>query len=89
MSLTEDPGIEWLSEPEINLIEGVYDSYGALDQWGLRDLTHNLPEWSNPRGSRLSINHKDILLAEEFSEDEAEEIVEEISHHSRLKSVAR
>jgi len=66
VSLTEDPGIEWLSEPEINLIEGVYDSYGALDQWGLRDLTHNLPEWSNPRGSRLSINHKDILLAEDF-----------------------
>jgi hypothetical protein len=47
-----------------------------MSQWELRDYSHRLPEWRDPRGSSLPIAIQDILLGEGFTQEEASEVVE-------------
>lgn len=68
-----------LSPAEEQLIEEVWREFGKLNQWELRDYSHSLPEWRDPRGSSLPIEIRDILLGEGFSEDEAHEVLETLN----------
>lgn len=58
------PELDELSEYEIEVLKKVYDGYGHLNQWELRDLTHRLPEWQDPNGSSLPIDPITILRTE-------------------------
>jgi uncharacterized phage-associated protein len=54
-----------LSDAEQELIEQVFEQYGHMNRYKLRDLLHEvLPEWQDPKGSALPITHEDILRAE-------------------------
>jgi len=66
-----------LSEAEKTLITEVFNEFGHLDRFALRDLTHTFPEWKNPGKSRLPISYEDILRAV-GREKEADEIAGEI-----------
>ena len=55
----------------------MFQRYGHLDQWQLRDLTHGFPEWRDPDGGRLPIRYVDILRAV-GREDHAEELAGEL-----------
>ena len=41
-----------------------------MDRWKLRDFTHTLPEWEDPKGSSVPIRPEDILRAGSKSEEE-------------------
>jgi uncharacterized phage-associated protein len=64
------PELDQLSEAEQEVVRGVFAKHGHLDQWQLRDLTHQLPEWQDPQRSRLSISIEDILRGEGFGDEE-------------------
>jgi uncharacterized phage-associated protein len=54
-----------LSENEQALIREIFDKYGHMNRYKLRDLLHEvLPEWQDPKGSALPITPQDILQAE-------------------------
>jgi uncharacterized phage-associated protein len=63
-----------LSPAEEALIDDVYSRFGRMNRWELRDFTHTLPEWEDPRGSSAPIDPASILRSEGFSEEEIQEI---------------
>lgn len=50
-----------LSPAEEALIAEIFGKYGGMTRWQLRDFTHTLPEWTDPQGSSMRIEHRDIL----------------------------
>lgn len=51
-----------LSDVETELLCGILDRFGAMDQWQLVLYTHqNCEEWVDPQGSRLFIKEREIL----------------------------
>ena len=84
VSLLGEYSSDCLSDADENLIHDIHKKYGHLDQWDLSKLTHRLPEWSDPEGSRNPIHIRDILLGEGFDEDEAREIEEAVDAESQF-----
>ena len=77
--LAEDAPRDYLSRADVGLIQDIFRRYGSLDQWDLVELAHDFPEWENPEGSACSIRIEDILRAVGKSQEEIEEIEEEIN----------
>jgi uncharacterized phage-associated protein len=76
--LRSDPGVDELSVAEVQLLDEVFQKYGAMTRWELVDLTHKLPEWKNPQGGAIPIKYSDILKAGGKSEIETAAIEEEL-----------
>jgi uncharacterized phage-associated protein len=72
--LSPDVPNDQLSPAEEQLIDEVFERFGRMSRWELRDFTHTLPEWQDPRGSSRPIDPADILRAEGFAEDDIREI---------------
>ena len=65
-----------LSRAEEELLAQVYSEFGHLSQWDLRDYTHKLPEWHDPKGSSHPIDIREILLSGGHSEEDIQEIID-------------
>jgi len=78
VALLGDAPRDQLSPAEEQLLDAVRREFGAMNQWDLRDYSHTLPEWRDPKGSSLPIEIRDILLAEGFSESEAREVLDSL-----------
>lgn len=50
-----------LSEAEIGLIEEIFERFGNMTRWQVRDYTHTLPEWEDPGQSSIPIQAEDLL----------------------------
>ena len=53
-----------LSESDIEVLREVYDTYGDMDKWHLRDLTHHLRCWKEAYGgggSSYSLPYEDFF----------------------------
>lgn len=71
--LVADPDDEPLSEAEITILEEAFRLVESLDQWKLADLTHGLPEWTDPGSSSRPIDPEAILTALGKAPEEIEE----------------
>lgn len=78
VSLKGDIPNDQLSPAEEQALEEVLNEYGQMSQWELRDLTHKLPEWQDPKGSSHPITIRDILLAGGHSSEDVDEIEDAI-----------
>lgn len=50
--------LDELSEADINVLDGIWVQFGKMDQWALRDWTHdpgNVPEWEDPGATSKEI----------------------------------
>ena len=74
VSLKKAKPNDQLSPAEEQILKEVFDEYGQLSQWDLRDTTHRLPEWKDPKGSSHPISIREILLAGGYSEEDVDEI---------------
>ena len=59
-----------LSDFEQEILRETYEEYGHINRYALRDMTHDLPEFTDPNGSSLPIDPEEILRHEGWSEDE-------------------
>ncbi len=50
-----------LSGAEENILRQVFEKYGQMDWKQLSRLTHDLPEWVDPKGGSLSVSPEQIL----------------------------
>ncbi|MCW1951238.1 MAG: Panacea domain-containing protein [Octadecabacter sp.] len=51
-----------LSKADLKILEDLWDFFGAMSQYQLRDWTHlNCPEWENPHGSSEPIPHDRVF----------------------------
>jgi uncharacterized phage-associated protein len=74
--LSEDD-LDELSNAEVHILEFVWDKFGHMTPWQLRNYTHqNCPEWEDPNGSSNPIPYERVLkfLGKEHSSDIAHEI---------------
>jgi uncharacterized phage-associated protein len=79
VSLLQDPPPDdELSIIEERLIDEMFMRFGSKSRWELVDLSHRLPEWKDPQGSAIPFNYADILRAENKSEQEITETVQEL-----------
>ena len=74
--------LDCLSKASTGILDSVYDEYGNLDAFKLRDLTHTkelCPEWQNPHGSSIPIKISDVLLSHGKTKVESDAIVQSIN----------
>lgn len=62
-----------LCQAEEEILDAIFDQFGSKDRWELRDYSHTLPEWQDPKGSRLPIDYTHLMKALNFSEEEIQE----------------
>ncbi len=58
--------LDELSEADIDCLDAVWQRFGHMDQWQLRDWTHvetNVPEWQDPQGRSVLIPLARIMEA--------------------------
>ncbi len=78
VSLTAEPEIDELSPAEESLIEEIFAKYGRLSRWDLVNLSHDLAEWQDPKGSAIPIEYRDILRAGKKTESEIAAVESEL-----------
>lgn len=59
-----------LSAAELALIDEIFSRYGTWSRWALVELTHTLPEWTDPQGSSIPISPDEILRTEGYSDED-------------------
>ena len=65
-----------LSPAEEEILDAVFGEYGSMSPWEIRDFSHTLPEWRDPKGSSVPIEIRDILLSEGRSDNEVREVLD-------------
>jgi uncharacterized phage-associated protein len=90
--LLKDPGRDHLSDEELAILDGIFDRFHKMNQWGLREFTHTLPEWT-PTTSSCRIDPARILRREGWSPEDIEIAVHAaeqrwMMRHSRPRNVA-
>ena len=82
--LGPEPLRDDLSPAQEALLDELYEEFGRMDTWALRDYSHTLPEWQDPDGSRIPILVRDILMAEGFSRGDALEVEQSLEAESQF-----
>ncbi|MFQ1702072.1 Panacea domain-containing protein [Loktanella agnita] len=73
-----------LSKADLRILEDLWDSFGEMSQYQLRDWTHtNCREWENPHGSSKPIPHDRVF---KFLGKEHAELLSEAVHAYREKA---
>ena len=66
--------LDHLSDADIEVLATVWDQFGHMSRWQIRDYTHeHLGEWQDPEGSSLPIDDVSLFLALGRNEQEAQE----------------
>lgn len=60
-----------LSDSDIEVLTETWNEYGHMGKWQLRDFTHTLPEWTDPEGSMLPIEHVNLFKHLGFTAEQA------------------
>lgn len=58
VTLLAEPETEELSRAEKALIEEIFTKFGSMNRWDLVRISHDLPEWQDPRGSAIPIQYR-------------------------------
>ena len=82
--LRDDPGRQELADTEVKLLDSVFDRFGAMPTFALRDHCHTFPEWRDPGESSLPIDLDDIGA----SADSLRESLEVAGIHRLLGAVS-
>ena len=81
------PDLGPLSPAEMTILEDIAKEHRDRDQWDLSMLTHELPEWTDPRGSRVEITPADILTALRKTPEQIREILDDAADDARVDAV--
>lgn len=85
--LATTPDLGSLSPAEVAVLEDVAKTHRDLDQWELSTLMHGLPEWKNPRGSRIEISPAEILAALGKTPEQIREMLDEAADDAQFDAV--
>lgn len=80
--------LDELSDADIQALDKVWNKFGHMTKWQLRDWTHsrkNVPEWEDPRGSSSPIPLERILtLLQIENADEHADLIEDHKYIDRI-----
>lgn len=60
--------LDELSDADFHVLEHVWQKFGHMSQWEIRDISHDrsvVPEWEDPQGSSLPIDLESMMVAVE------------------------
>lgn len=90
VSVRENPNRERLTElsdADLAVMESVWQTFGHMDRWQIRDYTHqNCREWEFPDGGFTRIDYRDILAALGKGEH-ADELVDDLRKATSLQRI--
>lgn len=78
--------IDELSEADMEILEKIWQKFGWMTKWQIRDWTHqNCPEWEDPKGSCTPIPHERVLKY--LGVAGADELADEIRSERRIEDL--
>ncbi|ACM27541.1 Panacea domain-containing protein [Rhizobium rhizogenes] len=86
-ALTVDD-LEELSDADLECVDAVWERFGVMNQWELRDWTHNpknIPEWEDPNGASNPIPLIRIMTA--LGMENAKELADEVHDYRTIDRV--
>jgi uncharacterized phage-associated protein len=83
----QNPERDELSDYEISILNDVNSEFGAMNRFKLSELTHGLPEFTDPNGSSLAIDPAEILRHIGKSSEEIEAIAESAEQSAFIRKV--
>lgn len=88
-----DDDLDELSDADMACLDAVWDTFGEMDRWTLRDWTHdrdNIPEWEDPEGSSRPIPLERMLSYLNIPDPDAQaNVIREHREIDRLFSTLR
>lgn len=87
VQLKEYPGDDHLCEEEEEIIKEVYKKFGHIEPFQVAEWTHDLPEWKNPRGSRIPIVVDEVLRYINKTDEDIEIIKQTVARENYLDEV--
>jgi uncharacterized phage-associated protein len=88
IELTADAGDDQLSTAEERLIDEIYAKNRQYDQWQLRRISHELPEWRDPHGTSIPIEIEDILKGGGVGRKDRETIARELRGLRKMQALS-
>lgn len=85
--LSSPPRLRKLSVGEEELIREMFAKYGHLDGFTLAKMSHDFPEWQDPKGSTIPIDFEDILKALGYDGDDISRIDSELCDEQALNHI--
>ena len=80
--------LDHLSDADIEVLEAVWDEFGHMNKWQIRDYTHeHLDEWRDPDGSSVPISEVQLLRALGRSKEESKEIAQAICEQRGIDQI--
>lgn len=77
--------LDELSEAECEVLDAVWERFGSMGRWALRDYTHtHCPEWQDPQGSSHPISYYRVFRALGKSPQDARALSDRIESHNKL-----
>lgn len=71
--------LDELAPAEIDVLKAVWDKFGAMGKWEIRDWTHrHCSEWKDPKGSSFPIHYDALARAVGFDDATANELARQI-----------
>lgn len=85
--LQDEPTFNHLSETACRIADRIFDEYGSLSRWRVRDLSHAVPEYQPIEQGRVKLRFRDIATAVGFSAGEIKDLEEESQANSFVHEV--
>ena len=79
-----EPDYDHLSDYDVEVLDCIYDEFGAMDVHELARHMFELPEWTDPEGGTVTIDPKVIMRTAGFSEDDLAAIAEQLNAERAL-----
>jgi uncharacterized phage-associated protein len=89
MRLKEPAGEDELSDAEIELVDEIFERFGRLSKWQLRDLTHEFGEWIDPHGSSIPIGIDEVLHHVGKTAEQIVEIIDDLNELQKVNALIR
>ncbi len=84
------PEPDMLNERELEIIDIIYDKFGAFSRWDLVAICHDhdlFPEWEDVGDTSKLIEIDEIFRKEKKSEEDIKEIAEEVANMNYAKKL--
>lgn len=74
-----------LSRADEEVLQSVWNEFGQMDQWEIRDWTHDYcPEWKDPNGSSTPITFQDMAHAVGYNAQTAKALSNEFEEYKAI-----
>jgi uncharacterized phage-associated protein len=77
--------LEELCPAEIKILDEIFDEFGKMGKWEIRDYTHNhCTEWQDPHGSSYPIKPESIFRAMGKTEEQVKKLTRKYLEQNQL-----